>query len=248
MATLNQLRDTLRSAAELDQRGNCDVKIFFVWFSDPLVQIEHRSGSTIVNQLCSIGRYLRILFSRRQPSETRLNQQMGLKLLALDVHYTERWATAAGVLFDGWDADQPICEETVRLNEVAEYQSGEFFRRELPCLISVIERFEYLPETFLIDGYVWLDSLKSPGLGAHLFDAFDGRIPVVGIAKTRFHTARAVEIIRGTSHAPLFVSAVGMDVEGAAESVRKMVGPYRIPDLLKRADQLSRGNLHPGSD
>jgi deoxyribonuclease V len=65
---------------------------------------------------------------------------------------------------------------------------------------------------------------------------------VIGVAKTRFMRAEPVEtVLRGRSRSPLYVTAVGMDLGEAASHIRAMHGPYRIPTLLKRADQLSRG-------
>jgi deoxyribonuclease V len=94
--------------------------------------------------------------------------------------------------------------------------------------------------TVIIDGYVWLGAGR-PGLGAHLYQALGQRTAVVGVAKRRFHGAGdAVPILRGTSQVPLFVTAVGIDLAGAAEGVRRMHGAHRIPTLLKRVDRLSR--------
>ena len=36
-----------------------------------------------------------------------------------------------------------------------------------------------------------------------------------------------------------------MNADGAAELVRGMHGPHRLPTLLKRADQLARGHATP---
>jgi deoxyribonuclease V len=107
--------------------------------------------------------------------------------------------------------------------------------------MQVLGRLEERPSTVLIDGYVWLGPEKA-GLGAHLHQALGGLVPIVGIAKTRFAGATPVrEVARGQSSLPLFVSAIGLDVEEAAEKVRTMHGPHRLPTLLKRVDQLCRG-------
>ena len=68
-----------------------------------------------------------------------------------------------------------------------------------------------------------------------------GTVAVVGVAKTRFAgAADAVAVCRGGSRSPLFVTAVGVDVQEAAQKVAAMHGPYRLPTLLKRVDQLAR--------
>jgi len=38
----------------------------------------------------------------------------------------------------------------------------------------------------------------------------------------------------------LFVTAAGMPAADAAGLVRRMAGPYRLPDALRRADSLAR--------
>ena len=54
---------------------------------------------------------------------------------------------------------------------VAAYVPGQFYRRELPCLLAVFGLVRQPLEIILIDGYVWLDAQGMPGLGGHLFDA-----------------------------------------------------------------------------
>jgi len=47
-------------------------------------------------------------------------------------------------------------------------------------------------------------------------------------------------VLRGDSRRPLYVTAAGLDPAAAALHVRSMHGPFRIPTLLKRVDQLCR--------
>src|SRR6476661_3945748 len=101
-------------------------------------------------------------------------------LAALDVDYREPGAVAAGVWFRGWSAPEVEAEIVTRLAEVAPYQPGEFYRRELPCLLAVLERGP-AAEVIVVDGYAWLGP-GQPGLGAHLFEALGGRSAVVGVA------------------------------------------------------------------
>ena len=53
-----------------------------------------------------------------------------------------------------------------------------------------------------------------PGLGAHLHDAIAR--PVISVAKTRFSGADAVEIWRGESQKPLYITAAGLSAGDAA--------------------------------
>ena len=59
------------------------------------------------------------------------------------------------------------------------------------------------------------------------------------------HGIIALPVLRGESLRPLFVSAAGMDHARAAALVQGMHGAYRVPTLLKRADQLARGRSSP---
>jgi len=89
----------------------------------------------------------------------------------------------------------------------------------------------------VVDGYADLDPSGRPGLGAHAHAEFG--IPVIGVAKSRFRTAtHAVPAMRRSSARPLFVTAAGMPAADAADLVRRMVGRYRLPDALRRADTL----------
>ena len=163
----------------------------------------------------------------------------------LDVAYKGTGARAACVVVDAWEAAAPSATYADDIEAVEPYEAGSFFRRELPCLVSVLRLLPVLPTVLVIDGYVWLSSLDRPGLGARLYEAVGRATPVVGIAKTAFagvdHCAAVVPVLRGTSRRPLFVTAVGMDPAVAAQCVRQMVGKHRIPEILCITDQLSRG-------
>jgi deoxyribonuclease V len=158
----------------------------------------------------------------------------------LDVNYRETLAFAAAATFRDWFDAHAVYERVVEVPTVQPYETGQFFRRELPCLLAVLRMLPPV-KTVIIDGYVWLDGMSKPGLGAYLYEALRGRVKVIGVAKTRFQGAdRACEVIRGASRRPLFVTAAGMRVDLAAEHVRSMYGNYRIPSLLARVDYLCR--------
>jgi len=161
-------------------------------------------------------------------------------IACLDVHYGQETATAAGVIFNDWRDAEPADERVVRVSHIKPYVPGQFFLRELPCLIAVLDVLRQA-EVVVIDGYVWLGKL--PGLGAHLHSALGGKTAVIGVAKTKFQEADGIEILRGKSTKPLFITAAGIAPEIAAEHIRSMHGPHRIPTLLKRVDRLARD--HP---
>jgi deoxyribonuclease V len=130
-------------------------------------------------------------------------------------------------------------ERVVLVPEVAPYRPGEFYLRELPPIQAVLAGLP-APALLLVDGYVDLDPHGRAGLGAHVHAALG--VPVIGVAKTAFATARhAIPVLRGRSARPLYVTAAGMRLEDAAMLVGEMAGPFRIPDGLRRADALARG-------
>ncbi len=160
-------------------------------------------------------------------------------LVCLDVDYRGNKAAAAGIWFRGWSAEQQEAQAVAYFSDVAQYEPGEFYRRELPCLLGVL-REGPAPDIVIVDGYVSLEQ-GHPGLGAHLHAALAHQVPVVGVAKTAYRSAsEAVEVRRGQSGSPLFVTAVGIDVALAAAEVRRMHGEHRMPTLLRAVDQLAR--------
>jgi deoxyribonuclease V len=163
-----------------------------------------------------------------------------LMIACLDVAYGAASATAACVIAGDWTSAAPIRELTHCCPLNVEYLSGQFYRRELPCLLAILKLLPERPDVVVIDGYVWLNVDRKPGLGGHLYAALGGKTPVIGVAKRPFRGAPSVEVRRGRSRVPLFVSSAGIALEEAAQRVIRMNGPFRIPTLLKRADLLSR--------
>lgn len=161
-------------------------------------------------------------------------------IAVLNVGYDEgsHSARAAAVVFAKWQDAEPLSEYTVQCSDIQDYVPGEFFKRELPCLRSLLATILEPLRLIIIDGYVSLND--KPGLGMHLWEALDGRVPIIGVAKTRFHSASAIAITRGESQAPLYVTAIGTDPQDAAKNVISMAGGFRIPAMLKRVDQLAR--------
>jgi deoxyribonuclease V len=157
----------------------------------------------------------------------------------LDVDYRANGAVAACVIANDWEAPAPSAEHVARIDHVARYVPGRFFERELPCLVAVLAQVPEAPDIVVVDGFVRLGE-NLPGLGAYLHGALGGATPVVGVAKTPFRGAPAVEVFRGTSRRPLLVTAIGVDAHEAAHSVQAMRGGHRIPSLIARVDQLAR--------
>lgn len=160
-----------------------------------------------------------------------------------DVAYDDNRAVAAGLLFQGWDSAAPTEIVTVKIDKVAPYKSGEFYQRELPCLLELYQSIKAKLNCIIVDGYVWLGESK-PGLGHYLFEALNGEVPIVGIAKNHFvDNSKAVAIKRGKSGKELFVTTQDFDIQEASDGLAKMHGDFRIPTLLKAVDRACRDGL-----
>lgn len=160
-------------------------------------------------------------------------------IVATDVHYFDDGrARAAAVHFADWPDASPAATTTALIDAVADYQPGEFYQRELPCLRPLLDP---LPAGTLVvvDGHAWLDP-GHRGLGAWLHEAYDGRFPVIGVAKNRFHQGVAQPLLRGGSQKPLWISSCGLPVDEAVAAIAAMHGVFRLPTLLKRVDRLAR--------
>jgi deoxyribonuclease V len=167
----------------------------------------------------------------------------------LDVDYRDPNALAACCLFSDWADEESYRDVTAWISGVAPYVPGEFYKRELPCLLAVLRAVSEPLDLILVDSYVWLQDEEHPGMGAHLYQALGGQVPVIGVAKTRYFSAgTAQEIVRGTGHSPLYVSAAGVPVDQAATWVLAMHGASRVPTLLRRVDHLARQTPSPASE
>jgi deoxyribonuclease V len=163
-------------------------------------------------------------------------------ILAVDVAYAESGgAMAAGLLLADWHDTAPVREILVPVPQVEDYVPGAFYRRELPCIEAVLAQVAEPLACIVIDGYVTLGTPPRDGLGAVLWDKLGRATPVIGVAKTRFAGAPPeTELLRGDSARPLFVTAAGMPLEQARAHIRAMAGAYRLPEMLRRVDGLSR--------
>lgn len=159
--------------------------------------------------------------------------------VAVDVHYVDDSnASAAAVAASDARFSRISYTSTAMVAVEAPYQSGAFYRRELPAVKAVIPASGRLA-LVVVDGYADLDPDGRPGLGAYVQAELG--VPVIGVAKTRFMTAtHAARVLRGRSSRPLYVTAAGMPVADAASLVAEMAGQFRLPDAIKLADRLAR--------
>ena len=166
-------------------------------------------------------------------------------IVCLDVAYGDTAAAVGGAVVQAWDAES-ASQMLVRRFEgpPASYEPGAFYRRELPLLLPVIAELATAIDVIVIDGYVWLEDDR-PGLGGHLFASIGCRIPIIGVAKTRYRNdIWSIPVLRGTSTQPLFVTSAGIQATEAAHCVRRMHGDHRIPTILALVDKAARAGLN----
>ncbi|MBC8110876.1 MAG: endonuclease V [Verrucomicrobia bacterium] len=158
--------------------------------------------------------------------------------ICIDVDYQVDKAQAACLVFENWEDEKPLKTYTAIIKNIAEYVPGEFYKREMPCILAVLKLVSEKIDMIIIDGFVWLNGKK--GLGGHLYETLANNIPIIGVAKSNFKGADLVtEVFRGESERPLFVSSVGTD-QKIADNIKKMHGNFRIPTLLKLVDSVCR--------
>ncbi len=168
-------------------------------------------------------------------------------ILAFDSYYFEDKAKTVCVHFDDWTAATPIKIEQEIISGIAAYEPGAFYKRELPCILSLLEKIDLNNiDLIIVDSFVLLDDEGKWGLGAYLYDILKEQIPVIGVAKTGFHKNKknVRELLRGKSSKPLYISAVGLDLDNAYSHIKAMHGDYRMPTLLQILDQKTKEKEH----
>lgn len=176
-----------------------------------------------------------------------------------DAHYTDTMQAGALVFVKDWPDEKPYGEAYSLLPYApAVYQPGEFWRRELPILRWLLESpqdpygvafpkppIRDLVDILVIDGFVDLGPDR-PGFGRKAHEAFN--VPVVGVAKSYFLGAHAIQVTRGKSKRPLYVTSAGIDPYDAALRVGAMHGKDRLPTMIKLVDKLARSVAGNGNN
>ncbi|MDZ7877389.1 MAG: hypothetical protein U5L45_06955 [Saprospiraceae bacterium] len=151
-------------------------------------------------------------------------------IVVINVHYRENEAKIVCLEIDNWTDNVSSKTHIVYKYDVAEYESGAFYKRELPCITNIMEFVDLeMVECIVVDSYVYLDDNDKKGLGYYVYDHFEGKIPVIGVAKTSFHnnTKNVRPILRGSSLSPLYVSSIGIELDLAAKYVLSIAGKFR---------------------
>ncbi len=164
-------------------------------------------------------------------------------ILAFDTYYFQQKAKTAAIIFQHWNDQLPSSIHSDIIDSVNPYEPGNFYKRELPCILKLMRQISLKNINFIIvDGYVLLDGNGKLGLGGYLYQTLENKTPVIGVAKNKFNSKSmaALAIFRGKSQKPLYISAIGISVKKAAKMIKEMHGNYRIPTLLKLLDQKTR--------
>ncbi|MET0944058.1 MAG: endonuclease V [Flavobacterium sp.] len=164
-------------------------------------------------------------------------------ILAFDTYYYDGKAKTICLEFQQWNQSTDFKVHTEIIDNVAEYIPGEFYKRELPCILSLLNQIDLKKvEVIIVDGFVYLDDEKKYGLGGHLYEKLNQKIPIIGVAKTNFASIEKHKrsLLRGDSQKPLYVTAIGIDLEDAFQKVESMAGEFRMPTLLKEMDRLTK--------
>lgn len=164
-------------------------------------------------------------------------------ILAFDTYYFDGKAKTVCLEFSDWSESKNFKVHTEIIDNVEEYVPGEFYRRELPCILSLLQKMDLDNiEAIIVDGFVYLDDDKKYGLGGYLYEKLDKKIPIIGVAKTNFASIEKDKksMLRGDSQKPLYITAIGIELEDAFKKVESMAGEFRIPTLLKELDRLTK--------
>lgn len=212
------------------------------------------------------------------PEEAERVQERLRERAVLDVAGPEfgevRWIAGVDVSY-GKDSDRLVAAAVVldtRTLEPAEvavvegisrfpYIPGLLAFRELPSVLTALEKLSRTPEVVVCDGY-GIAHPRRAGLAVHL--GVETGLPCFGVAKTPFafdHEApgplrgsrtpltdggevvgAALRTQQGVK--PVFVSVgSGIGLDNACDHTLRLTTRYRLPETTRNADRLSRARL-----
>lgn len=168
--------------------------------------------------------------------------------IIFDVCYNFMPATVAAITFEDYTSNKIVNKYMTSYHIPAEeYESGQFYKRELPCLQKLWNGIPYKVkneiDTVIVDGLYDLWDGR-PGLGHHFRDWLlsEGyNVEVIGIAKKKFKNIfpTITDVVRGNATTPIHVNGSDKTKDYGA-LVKSMYGSYRIPWIVKEVDKLSR--------
>jgi len=81
-------------------------------------------------------------------------------IYVLDVQYNNNEnAMVACIGFKNFEDNEPYYSKTHFIEQINPYVSGEFYKRELPCLLEALKDLDDI-ELIIVDGYVWCQVLS----------------------------------------------------------------------------------------
>jgi len=164
-------------------------------------------------------------------------------ILAFDTYYFDQKAKTICLEFAEWNEDKNFKIHSEIIDNVEEYIPGEFYKRELPCILSLLKQIDLSTiDVIVVDGFVYLNDENKYGLGGYLYEKLNGEIPIIGVAKTNFASIEKNKkaLYRGDSKKPLYITSIGIDLGEAYKKVESMAGEFRFPTLLKELDRLTK--------
>ena len=167
-------------------------------------------------------------------------------VIVIDVDYGESEACVAGVFAEEVYSTESCGFLRLKIKDYGDYESGQFYKRELPCVKAILEKVNPKVLDFIVvDGYADFGTDRV-SFGQAVYETYG--IPTIGIAKKacQYCVLSDTEVFRGSSHSPVFVTSYGISQEEAKSIVRRMSGKNRLPYLVKLADSYARGNIKYG--
>lgn len=163
-------------------------------------------------------------------------------VIVIDADYDEttKKGHVAGIVCETALDDHVRRTVTAIVENISDYCPGQFYKRELQCVDAILEQVDLdTIGMIIVDGFADFGT-DVRSLGTYVYDNY--HLPVIGIAKNPYKPCiiKDIEVTRGSSNRPLFVTCMGMDHGLAKEIVRQMAGENRIPFLVKEADKIAR--------
>ena len=60
--------------------------------------------------------------------------------IAIDVGYNDTQANSASISFHNWNDAAPLDTKKILINNIADYEPGKFYLRELPCILESLNQ------------------------------------------------------------------------------------------------------------
>ena len=63
-------------------------------------------------------------------------------ILAFDTYYFDNKAKTVCISFRSWPDESPLGMEEEITEGISDYEPGAFFKRELPCILSLLRKYD----------------------------------------------------------------------------------------------------------